>query len=158
MPKICTMYGVIFFLICLVVLSPPVGAMENETAHYIGSEACGACHPDQYDCFLLNSKKAKSYASVQKMAAKLTIAEIEACYSCHTTGYGHPGGFVSEGETPHLKNTGCEVCHGPGSLHVDSEDPADLIATMSIEECQTCHNSERVAAFNFKPLMYGGAH
>ena len=92
------------------------------------------------------------------MAAKLTPEELKGCYGCHTTGYGKPGGFCSEQETPELKNNGCEVCHGPGSLHAASEDPEDLNTTIDVEDCMTCHNSERVAAFNFKPLLYGGAH
>ena len=29
---------------------------------------------------------------------------------------------------------------------------------MTMKDCETCHNSERVASFNFKPLLYGGAH
>ncbi len=125
---------------------------------FVGAEACGQCHPDQYDSFTMHSKKAKSFTSVQRMAGKLTPTELSGCYGCHTTGYGKPGGFQSERETPHLKDTGCEVCHGPGSLHAESEDPSDLIEKISIEDCKACHNAQRVAAFNFKPLIFGGAH
>ncbi len=133
-------------------------ASANDEAVYVGSETCGECHPDQFEVFTRDSKKARSYLSVQKMAAKLTPNELRECYACHTTGYGRPGGFKSEQETPHLKNNGCEVCHGPGSLHVDSEDPEELITIMDVEDCMVCHNAERVGAFNFKPLLYGGAH
>ena len=92
------------------------------------------------------------------MAGKLTAAELKQCYGCHTTGYGESGGFRSLKETPHLKNTGCEVCHGPGSLHAESENPSDLKVEISIKDCVKCHNEERVKAFNYKPLIYGGAH
>ena len=125
---------------------------------YVGTEACGECHPDHFEAFTKHSKKAKSFTSVQRMAAKLTPAELKGCYGCHTTGYGKSGGFRSEHETPHLKDAGCEVCHGPGSLHAESEDPEDLSTVIDVEACMTCHNSERVAAFSFKPLLYGGAH
>lgn len=134
------------------------GASATEEPVYVGAETCAACHPDQFKSFTKNSKKAKSYTSIQRMAGKLTPEDLKECYGCHTTGYGKPGGFRSEQETPHLKNTGCEVCHGPGSRHAESEDPDDLTAAINVDDCMTCHNSERVSAFGFKPLLYGGAH
>ena len=125
---------------------------------YVGSAACGECHGDQYETFKLHSKKAHSFASVKKMQRGLSPAETAECYKCHTTGYGRPGGFVSEAETPHLADAGCESCHGPGSVHVESQDPADIMATVGVESCTVCHNGERVNAFKFKPLIFGGAH
>jgi hypothetical protein len=29
---------------------------------------------------------------------------------------------------------------------------------LTMEDCTRCHNSERVEAFNFKPVLFGGAH
>ena len=57
-----------------------------------------------------------------------------------------------------MKEVGCEACHGPGSLHVESSDRKDIKNNVSEEECTVCHNPERVEAFRFKPLIYGGAH
>jgi len=148
--------SLIFSALLAYVLAPAVFATDEPS--YVGSETCGECHPDQFESFTKNSKKSKSYTSVKRMAGKLAPEELRGCYGCHTTGYGKHGGFLSEQETPHLKNNGCEVCHGPGSQHAESEDPEDLNATIDVEDCMTCHNSERVAAFNFKPLLYGGAH
>lgn len=133
-------------------------AADERRAVYVGSETCQGCHDSQYDSFMANSKKAKSYDSIRKMQKKLTPAEFKACFKCHTTGYGDPGGFTSAEATPALKNPGCEVCHGPASLHVESGDPADLAFKVSLEVCNRCHNSERVAAFGFKPILYAGAH
>jgi len=31
-------------------------------------------------------------------------------------------------------------------------------ARVSQDDCQSCHNEERVNDFNFKPLIYGGVH
>jgi len=92
------------------------------------------------------------------MRKGLTDSEYNECLTCHTTGYGKPGGYQSEQVTPELKNLGCESCHGPGSAHIESEDPEDIISSLNVEFCTSCHNPERVAAFNFKPLLYGGAH
>ena len=147
--------------LCICSAVTPQGAVSSaaaEEAVYVGAEACLECHADQYDRFMGHSKKSSSYTSIERMAGKLTPQELKECYACHTTGYGKPGGFRSEQETPHLKNTSCEVCHGPGSLHVESEDPADLIETIQVEDCLICHNAERVGEFRFKPLLYGGAH
>jgi hypothetical protein len=133
-------------------------ANDEEAATYVGSETCMECHEDEYENFAKYAKKAKSFKSIQIMRKGLTESEVKGCYVCHTTGYGKPGGFISEAETPHLKNAGCEVCHGPGSRHAESEDPEDLGGDVSLDGCIVCHNSERVASFNFKPMLYGGAH
>ncbi len=140
------------------VASPIYARAEERKATYVGSETCQGCHEAQYDSFMANSKKAESYGSIQKMQKKLTPAEFKDCFKCHTTGYGEPGGFTSAEETPGLKNPGCEVCHGPGSLHAVSRDPADLAVKVSLQACSKCHNPDRVAAFGFKPILYAGAH
>jgi hypothetical protein len=117
----------------------PVAASGNTAVEnpriYVGSAACGECHGDQYETFKLHSKKAHSFASVKKMQRGLTPAETAECYKCHTTGYGRPGG-----------------------AHAESQDPADIVATVDVESCTVCHNGERVNAFKFKPLIFGGAH
>ena len=54
------------------------------------------------------------------------------CLPCHTTGYGQPGGFVSVGETPHMKDIQCEACHGPAGLHVKARTVEEHQRTLSI--------------------------
>jgi len=125
---------------------------------YVGSRACEECHEKEYRNFQTYAKKAHSYESIKKMKKGLTDAEVRKCFQCHTTGYDKPGGFRSEQETPHLKNAGCEVCHGPGSLHVETGDPEDIKGNLTAKDCEACHSAERVRAFNYKPLIYGGAH
>ena len=136
-----------------------VSAAHAEQARYIGSKTCSECHPQEYERFVEFSKKSRSFESIKIMKPKLTREEYQSCFECHTTGYGKPGGFVSESETPELKNAGCEVCHGPGSIHADTGgDPAEIRYDLSMEDCKSCHNSDRVQAFDFKPLLFGGAH
>jgi hypothetical protein len=126
---------------------------------FVGSQVCADCHPQEYDTYSQYSKKATSSKSIKIMSSDLTQQELGECYSCHTTGYNKPGGFVSFETTPELANAGCEVCHGPGSAHADSGgDPTLIEGRLEMSDCERCHNEERVRAFNFKPLMYGGAH
>lgn len=133
-------------------------AQAPPPATYTGTEACAPCHEDQHANFVKYAKKAKSAAHIKVMAKKLPPEEVKECYACHTTGYGKPGGFESFEKTPHLADAGCEVCHGPGSAHIDSGGDTKLIARPKLEDCAVCHGSERVANFNYKPLLHGGAH
>ncbi len=131
----------------------------SEEAVFIGSAACGECHPDQYESFSKYSKKAHSSQSVKIMASDLTPEELKECFHCHTTGYGKPGGFVGFTETPEMADAGCEVCHGPGSSHAEADGDPELIkGELSMDDCTGCHNEERVQSFNFKPMLFAGAH
>jgi hypothetical protein len=144
-------------LICVLLL--PAGKAQTQTATYVGSTVCKDCHEQEYENYSKFSKKAHSGESVKAMAKDLTPAELQECYACHATGYGKSGGFVSFEKTPELANAGCEVCHGPGSMHVDEGgDPAFIKVNLDIKDCETCHNPERVASFGFKPMLFGGAH
>jgi hypothetical protein len=151
--------ALLFLLFTTTTGAPLPGVAFAQPQTYIGSEACGECHPDQYETFSAYAKKAHSDKSVRIMLSDLTAAEARECYACHTTGYGEPGGFVSFEATPHLAHAGCEVCHGPGSEHADTGgDPTLITRELSLDDCRSCHNDERVANFNYKPLLYGGAH
>jgi hypothetical protein len=139
-------------------IGEPLAAQTPAETRFVGSLACRDCHPEEYESFLKFARKASSYAAVEKMRPKLTTAEYRGCLACHTTGYGKPGGFRSDEETPELKNAGCEVCHGPGSRHVVTAEAADIRGKLSREDCEGCHSQERVEAFEFKPLIFGGGH
>jgi hypothetical protein len=145
-------------LLVLGLYFPSQAEEQQEGNTFIGSLACKSCHPREYDNFMTYAKKSVSFQSIEKQMKHLTPEEIEKCYPCHTTGYGKPGGFISIEQTPHLKNAGCEVCHGPGAEHARTEDPAKIIGHLTKKECEVCHISERVKAFKYKPLIHGGAH
>lgn len=140
-------------IILLFVFSPFVAFSE-----YVGSESCKSCHFRQYENFSKYSRMFRSFEAVEKMKNKINQMELKNCYQCHTTGYGEKGGFISPEQTPHLKNTGCEVCHGPGKKHVQTKDPKYIKRKISLQTCEPCHTEERIRAFRFKPLLYGGAH
>jgi hypothetical protein len=147
------------FVFLFWLLACPMGDVNGqEEKAYVGSAVCQDCHETEYENFKKYAKKAHSFGSLKAMKKGLTDAEYRSCFECHTTGYGKPGGFRSEAETPEMKDAGCEVCHGPGAAHAESEDPEDIKGTLTPRDCEHCHNGERVAAFDYKPLIYGGAH
>ena len=145
----------------LVAAAPCSHAQEAKTtvqATYVGSQKCRGCHGTEYARFQKYSRMARSYSDVLVMKRGLTEEEYRKCLECHTTGFGKPGGFSSVQQTPLLKEVGCEACHGPGSIHVQSSDPKDIKKVVSETDCQACHDSERIKAFRFRPMLYGGAH
>ena len=156
---ICKRIPQIVLAIFFVAVSFPCRAQDSaQEAHFTGSEACQGCHLSEYESFYAYAKKSRSYQSITKLEKGLSREEIEKCYSCHTTGYGKPGGFIDSETTPHLKNAGCEVCHGPGSLHVTTQNRDDIKGHLTKDDCNPCHISERIKAFRYKPLIHGGAH
>jgi len=130
----------------------------DRAAEYVGSDRCRGCHESEYENFIKYAKKAKSFDAVERMKNGLSEEELKGCYLCHTTGYGKPGGFVSAEKTPSMKNTGCEVCHGPGGIHIRTKNPRDIKTRLKKEDCEVCHTQERVKEFRYKPLIHGYAH
>lgn len=159
MPRFMMMTVISCTMLIFGMLWEPVGQAKSDVQKtYVGSDKCAACHQQEYDRFKAHSRKAQSFKNIVLMKKGLTQDEFDRCLECHTTGFGKPGGFRSEQETPNLKEAGCEVCHGPGSLHIQSSDPKDIKKDISPLVCAGCHNAERVESFHFKPLMHGGAH
>ncbi len=156
-PSYRTIYLSAFFVLTLVLPAATVLA-QGESNGYVGAEACKGCHEKEYTSFTTHSKMRTSFKSLEIRKKGLTGEEMKKCYECHTTGYGKPGGFRSEAETPGLKNLGCEACHGPGSSHASSGNPKDIKRHLDTKDCEACHVEDRVAAFNYKPVLFGGAH
>ncbi|MBM4136751.1 MAG: cytochrome C [Nitrospira sp.] len=150
----------ITILLISVLLNPSFspGQTQKQPPKYVGSDTCKDCHKDEYESFMTYARKSRSFESIQRVKKGLTEEEIKGCYHCHTTGYGKPGGFISPEKTPHLKNAGCEVCHGPGEFHVKTGSPKDTKRRMTMKDCEDCHTTERVKAFRYKPMIHGGAH
>ena len=117
------------------------GAEIPAGAKYIGSKKCRSCHLKQHKAWR-TTKHYKTFDRLEDADKK-----DPNCLKCHTTGYGKPGGFVNEDDSPDLKGTGCEGCHGPGSAHAEAakdapegkkwDDPAypKVVAT----NCVSCH-------------------
>lgn len=150
-----------FILFCFLVSSVLLFCAKTITAInnlYVGTEHCQQCHQQQYRSFHKYSRMSSSYEGVMKLKDGITDYEYKKCIKCHTTGYGEPGGFVSEKRTPQFKNTGCESCHGPGSFHIKSRKKSDIQKKVTLKHCRKCHDNTVVKPFRFKPLKLNGAH
>lgn len=146
--------------LCLCLPDPtscPAG-QDHPSPKYVGARACKPCHEKEYASFTHYAKKSTSYSSIERLKKGLSKEDLKKCYGCHTTGYGKPGGFISIEKTPELKNAGCEVCHGPGGIHVKTKDPDSIKRQPTRKDCEICHTSERVKAFRYTPLIHGGGH
>ncbi len=113
----------------------------SETPRYVGAKKCRLCHLKQHKTW-----KQSQHASNFDALIGPERSDPD-CVRCHVTGFGKPGGFVSEEETPGLTNVGCESCHGPGSVHVkvaknapDTGEWDTRVDRVPQNACVQCHN------------------
>lgn len=119
-----------------------VSSTQRGTADFrvAGSQACATCHLEDDRAW---------HASKHSHAWEVLVAKgahvDPFCQQCHTTGYGHEGGFTSVGQSPQLVHVGCENCHGPSSAHV--ADPKVKTPFLARERCIECHDHENSPNF-----------
>ena len=157
--------GVLGSLIALATGSAPPAYGEEEANPYLGVVKCRMCHRDQHSTWEEDAhSRAIESLSTEDRAGRKDERGRE-CISCHVTGFGQKGGFVSMEKTPDMANVGCEACHGPGRQHVtlvlksvmDEEGNMEEIAKQAraaidrAGKCSTCHNPH----VSYKKL-YGG--
>ncbi|MHC4166079.1 MAG: multiheme c-type cytochrome [Planctomycetota bacterium] len=102
---------------------------------YVGSESCKGCHEPEYEKWR-KTGHGDAYATLEEIGSQFD----PECVLCHVVGLDHESGFVSEQETPEMKNVGCENCHGPGSEHVMTPDAVYTAGPKSA--CIDCHTPE----------------
>ncbi|MGB9688297.1 multiheme c-type cytochrome [Thermogutta sp.] len=135
---------------------------------YVGSEKCANCHEKSY-LIWKRSGHAKAWDTLRNLDPPRTFDP--ECISCHVTGW-HPtryfpyiSGFLSEKETPHLVDVGCESCHGPGGEHVAAEMGSDIerqrraaqamivtkkeVENSEVHNCRNCHDLDNSPDFDF---------
>jgi hypothetical protein len=149
-------------------LHPVQVAFPDREPEYVGSEACRDCHQEEYRVWK-NSAHAHAYRSLEN-ARRPSLRQYDGeCVICHVVGFAYKTGFSNEKDTPHLKNVGCENCHGPGSAHIARPRDKKLQALMNpwkqpaqeapqarrIRElqmdkfCQSCHDIDNDVHWDF---------
>lgn len=149
-----------------VLTGPPPEALPG-SARYVGNAGClGACH--------YHEAAHKMWQKTQHSRAYRTLVEVGKelsydCVGCHTTGFDTPAGSnlltIHKWEQattpltdvgPDLRHVGCEVCHGPGSLHVASPGKVKIPTPRpDANTCQQCHTPEHSDTFEWKAYARG---
>ncbi len=121
---------------------------------FVGSTACGSCHPAAQ----------KAWAGSLHAAALKTLETTKAgvnskrpdCVKCHTVGFGQPSGFQIGAPNRALAGVGCESCHGPGQLHIQSaaqgvRPAGQIVRTLGGRLlCMRCHDKENDPNFDYE--------
>lgn len=122
-------------------------------ATYIGMTACAGCHRPAVD-FWQKTVHAQAW---QTLVAHNKQYNYD-CIGCHVTGFQKPGGVgLGTAESAQLTSVQCEVCHGPGSIHVAEagmETPASLTRKPAAEFCaDNCHTKEHSDTFELSAYL-----
>lgn len=149
-------------------------ADETPAYTYVGSSKCKKCHIATNRSWK-KTKMGKAFETLKPGVA----AEVKTkhglnpakdyttdatCLKCHTTGFGHEGGYVipdpndkrAVRKAKKMAGVGCESCHGPGSAYIKVfEEIFKSKRKYKVEElyavglkkidattCTGCHNSE----------------
>lgn len=110
---------------------------------YVGLEVCSSCHEAERKVWD-RTPHARAYATLERDFKNFNLD----CVSCHVTGYERPGGSTVT-ENAKLRGVQCEVCHGPGSAHVDEPTKKGVLKIPTPETCTgECHHPPHVEGFD----------
>lgn len=144
-------------LVAVVIVASWRGQSRAARADYVGSEACGACHPTAFAVWQ-RSAHARASESLGRSVSD------RRCLACHATGDAPAG-------RPYGSGVGCEMCHGSGAGYA----PADVMRNpvlareLGLRElgasrvrdtlCLSCHRgSTRLAPFEIEAAWRRIAH
>ncbi len=114
--------------------------VEKGQSSFVGIDKCATCHAEER-AFWQGTAHSGAYATLARQNKQFNLD----CVDCHVTGYEKPGGstvtFVKN-----LENVQCEVCHGPGSRHVDAPKNKELIVAKPGKSlcAPACHHPPHV--------------
>ena len=115
---------------------------QKQNQVYATDQACLTCHAKEHDLWS-KTGHGRAYAALEEVNKSFD----PECLACHTTGFSQPGGFISEIDTPKLKNVQCEMCHGARLEH--TQNPQEGFAGEAKAACGKCHVKKHSPKFNF---------
>ncbi|MCH8879739.1 MAG: cytochrome c family protein [Planctomycetes bacterium] len=172
------------------------GAAETSKFRYVGSKSCKMCHSSVQHKTWTKTKMGQAFDTLKPGNAKEAkvkhnlnpekdYTQDATCLKCHTTGFGHPGGYVipdpkdkkAVRRAAKLENVGCESCHGPGSEYNKlfreilqtkrkykiEELYAAGLQKITKDTCTSCHNEhsptiDAGAPFDFETMKDKDLH
>jgi Cytochrome c554 and c-prime len=133
-------------------LAPPPPPNPGPGYRIAGTPSCTACHQDDSRVHE-HSKHAIAWQTLEGRGLHID----PQCQTCHTTGYGLPGGFQSVSRSHERTSVGCESCHGPSQGH--ALEPRTRTPFAARDQCIVCHDSENSPQFSFdlfwKKIVHG---
>ncbi len=124
---------------------------KKKQSVYATEATCKTCHPKEHETW-----SASRHGHAYPTLAKVNKAFDPECLACHTTGFDQAGGFISQVDTPELKNVQCEVCHGPRRDHAQS--PTGGFAKEAKNACAQCHVRNHSPNFKYETYWPRIAH
>lgn len=107
---------------------------------FVGSKSCRRCHEYEYDKW-----STKAHAEAFATLVDVGSDQDPECVICHVIGMDYESGYINEARTPHLKDVGCENCHGPGSRHVATAGVVPPSQPQMV--CLDCHTPEKSTGY-----------
>jgi hypothetical protein len=120
---------------------------------YVGEPACARCHKAAAEFW-----KKTHHADAWKTLVAVDKQYDYDCIRCHVTGWQAPGGsHLASVEKLGLESVQCEVCHGPGSKHVEEDgmdEPRTIRKAPPEDLCLTaCHTLEHSDTFQLEAYL-----
>ena len=130
-------------------VKPPVPAKGK--ASFAGGAACDDCHSDAVE-FWKKTPHARAWKTLVDRGQQFDFD----CIGCHVTGWEQPGG-ANLAFNENLRDVQCEVCHGPGTIHIakgGEEKPSAVMLAPPADLCATqCHTKEHSDTFELEAYM-----
>jgi hypothetical protein len=123
--------------------------MSIEKLVFSGWQACAQCHKSQTDFW----EKTKHYNAYRTLVEQEQQFNLD-CLPCHVTAE-YETIKISDNDSvllslpSVLRQVGCEVCHGPGKTHAESQNSIDISRKPAPTICLRCHTPERDEEFNY---------
>ena len=174
----------------------PLSNDDEPKFKYVGSKSCKMCHSSVEHKSWTKTKMGQAFDTLKPGNAKEAkvkhnldpekdYTQDATCLKCHTTGFGHPGGYVipdpkdkkAVRRAAKLENVGCESCHGPGSEYNKlfreilqtkrkykiEELYAAGLQKITKDTCTSCHNEhsptiDAGAPFDFETMKDKDLH